>query len=146
VVGVPRSSQDRSGAAGKDPQAPPATYPDGRAALGRYGEDLAAAHLLDCGHELLARNWRCREGELDLVARDRDGTVVFVEVKTRGGTAFGEPAEAVGPVKARRIRVLACRWLSEHPPGGAPELRFDVVAVVRRRGEAPVLSHLREAF
>ena len=113
--------------------------------LGRYGEELAAQHLVAAGMQVLDRNWRCREGELDLVAVDRDGTIVFVEVKTRSSTAFGEPAEAVGPMKARRLRTLAARWLLEHPRGGSP-LRFDVVAIVRRRGEAPVVRHLREAF
>lgn len=113
--------------------------------LGRYGEDLAAAHLTAAGMELLARNWRCREGELDIVALDGDA-VVFVEVKTRSSNAFGAPAEAVGPVKARRIRGLACRWLLDHRPVGAHDLRFDVVSVVRRRGAAPELLHLRGAF
>ena len=116
------------------------------AELGRWGEDLAAAHVAAGGARVLARNWRCREGELDLVAQEPDGTVVFVEVKTRSGTGFGEPAEAVGPVKARRVRLLACRWLAEHRPAGAGELRFDVVAVVRRRGSPPELVHLRGAF
>jgi len=114
--------------------------------LGRYGEDLAAEHLVAAGAVLLARNWRCREGELDIVAREPDGTLVFCEVKTRSGTGFGEPAEAVGPVKARRIRALACRWLADNRPPGAAELRFDVIAIVRRRGCAPQLSHLRGAF
>jgi putative endonuclease len=115
-------------------------------ALGQWGEDLAAAHLTALGMQVLARNWRCDLGELDLVARDVDGTVVFVEVKTRAGTGFGEPAEAVGRVKARRLRTLACRWLLDHRPPGATELRFDVVGIVRRRGEEPVLTHLRAAF
>lgn len=118
----------------------------GTAALGRWGEDLAAQHLIATGAVLLDRNWRCRQGELDLVAREPDGTVVFCEVKTRSGTGFGEPAEAVGHVKARRIRGLACRWLDEHRAEGRRELRFDVVSVVRRRGEAPRVSHLRGAF
>ncbi|MCU1590498.1 MAG: hypothetical protein JWP11_1754 [Frankiales bacterium] len=113
--------------------------------LGQYGEELAAQHLTAAGLQVLARNWRCREGELDIVARDGD-VLVFVEVKARSGTGFGEPAEAVGRVKARRIHVLACRWLAEHRPDGAQELRFDVVSVVRRRGFAPELVHLRGAF
>jgi putative endonuclease len=71
--------------------------------------------------------------------------VVFVEVKTRAGTGFGEPAEAVGRQKARKVRAVACRWLLQHPSRGA-ELRFDVISVVRRRGEAPRLTHLRGAF
>ena len=117
-----------------------------RIALGRWGEDLAAQHLVATGAVLLDRNWRCREGELDLVAREPDGTVVFCEVKTRSGTGFGEPAEAVGPVKARRLRTVACRWLEQHRPDGRRELRFDVVSVVRVRGQAPRVQHLRGAF
>ena len=113
------------------------------AALGRYGEQLAAEHLTAAGMTVLDRNWRCAEGELDLVLRDRDGTVVFCEVKTRSGTGFGEPCEAVGPRKARTLRVLACRWLVERRPPGGAALRFDVVSIVRRRGFAPVLQHLR---
>ncbi len=122
------------------------TRADRTAALGRWGEDLAAQHLTSAGMQLLDRNWRCPQGELDLVARDRDGTVVFVEVKTRSGTGFGLPAEAVGRDKARRLRVLACRWLLEHrqPPGA--ELRFDVVGIVKVPGRAPDLVHLRAAF
>lgn len=114
------------------------------AALGRWGEQLAAEHLSADGLEVLARNWRCDLGELDLVAREPDGTVVFVEVKTRAGTGFGLPAEAVGWAKARKLRTLACRWLMDNP--GAPELRFDVIGIVRRRGEAPEVTHLRSAF
>lgn len=117
-----------------------------RARLGRYGEDLAAQHLTAAGWQVLARNWRCTEGELDLVALESGRVVVFVEVKTRSGTAFGEPAEAVGPRKARRIRLLAMRWLAEHRPPGVFELRFDVLSVLRRRGEPPVVTHLRGAF
>ena len=116
------------------------------AALGRWGEDLAAEHLAADGMQVLVRNWRCKEGELDAVARDVDGTVVFVEVKTRAGNGFGEPAEAVGHAKARRLRTLACRWLLEHRPPGTNELRFDVVAIVRRHGAAPEVTHLRGAF
>jgi putative endonuclease len=114
--------------------------------LGRYGEDLAAQHLAAAGMVLLDRNWRCREGELDAVARDVDGTLVFVEVKTRSGNGFGEPAEAVGQAKARRIRLLACRWLAAYGPTGGADLRFDVIAVVRRRGDPPKVTHLKGAF
>lgn len=119
---------------------------DGRAGLGRWGEDLAAQHLTATGARVLARNWRCREGELDIVALEPGGTVVFCEVKTRSGTSFGEPAEAVGPIKARRIRAVACRWLAAHRPPGTREVRFDVVAVVRLRGSPPRVVHLRAAF
>jgi putative endonuclease len=94
---------------------------------------------------LLDRNWRCREGELDLVlARGR--AVVFCEVKTRRGTAFGAPFEAVTVVKQRRLRTLALRWLADHPEHRAPELRFDVASVLAVPGALPVIDVLEAAF
>lgn len=128
-----------------EPQLDKASPRRAKDVLGTWGEDLAAQHLVAAGMEVIDRNWRCREGELDVVARDRDGTIVFCEVKTRSTDAFGDPAEAVGHVKARRLRLLAARWLQQHPGGGRP-LRFDVVSVVRRRGEPPLVRHLRAAF
>jgi putative endonuclease len=115
-----------------------------RRALGRWGEDLAVRHLQAQGLEVLDRNWRCRDGELDVVARE-GRCLVFVEVKARSGTGYGEPAEAVSPRKAARIHVLAARWLAEHRPQGRWDLRFDVVAVLRTGGMPEVL-HLRGAF
>lgn len=116
-----------------------------RAALGRWGEDLAVAHLQAQGYEVLARNWRCRDGELDVVARG-GRSLVFVEVKTRSGLGYGAPAEAVSSSKARRIHGLAVRWLAEARPPGDHELRFDVISVLRRVGQEPELLHLRAAF
>ena len=113
--------------------------------LGRYGEDVAAAHLSAHGLEVLDRNWRCRQGELDIVAREGP-VLVFVEVKARSSTRFGTPAEAVHPAKARRIRLLACQWLAEHRPAGAGEVRFDVVSVLCPPGGPPELLHLRASF
>ena len=115
-----------------------------RRALGQWGEDLAVRHLHAQGIEVLDRNWRCREGELDLVAREGRSLVV-VEVKTRSGLLYGEPAEAVTRSKARRIRVLATRWLGEQRPPGSWELRFDVISVLRTSG-MPEVQHLRGAF
>jgi putative endonuclease len=116
-------------------------------ALGRFGEELAARHLVDAGAEILDRNWRCREGEIDIVALD-GGVVLFCEVKTRSGDGYGTPAEAVGPAKASRLRRLASRWLAEHPRRRGP-VRFDVLAVRRdpsgRSGPVRV-DHLRGAF
>lgn len=117
-------------------------------ALGRFGEDLAAEHLRRQGLTLLARNWRCDQGELDIIARDRR-TLVFVEVKTRSTLAYGDPAEAVTTTKAQRIHRVALRWLTEHRDelgGGPAPLRFDVVCVVRRGPDGPQLRHLRGAF
>jgi putative endonuclease len=112
--------------------------------LGSWGERIAAAYLTNAGLRLLDRNWRCREGELDIVARDRDA-LVFCEVKTRRGTGYGHPVEAVTPVKQRRLRTLAHRWLAAHDEH-APELRFDVVGVLVRPSRPAVVTHLRAAF
>jgi putative endonuclease len=113
-------------------------------AIGRYGEDVAARHLLEAGFDVLARNWRCSAGEIDIVARDGD-VVVICEVKTRSSTAFGLPAEAVTAKKAARLRQLALWWLREHPAGGSP-VRFDVVSVLRSPRGAASVHHLRGAF
>ena len=113
--------------------------------LGQYGERVAVRHLQELGLEIVDRNWRCSEGELDIVAREADGTIVFVEVKSRSSNDYGTPAEAVTRVKRGKLRVLAQRWLAERrPPYSA--LRFDVIAVLRsRRGPADVV-HLREVM
>ncbi|WP_152192906.1 YraN family protein [Georgenia satyanarayanai] len=111
--------------------------------VGARGERIAAAMLHEDGYEILERNWRCREGEIDIVARDpRSDAIAFVEVKTRSGTGFGHPAEAVGPAKLERLRRLAGRWLSEHGTRAA-EVRIDVVAVLSRRGRPALVEHLR---
>ncbi|GHH52145.1 YraN family protein [Streptomyces candidus] len=113
-----------------------------RGNLGRYGEDLAARRLAEVGMTVLARNWRCRAGEIDIVARDGDAIVVC-EVKTRRSGPFQHPMEAVTPRKAERLRTLAELWLYEHggpPPGGA---RIDLVGVTLPRRGAPVLEHAR---
>ncbi len=111
-------------------------------AVGRFGEQLAAEALQTSGFVLLERNWRCRYGELDLVAVDGE-VLVFVEVKTRSSVAYGDPAEAVHPAKAARLRRLALYWLAEHTDRYWPELRFDVVAVVRCGADGPEVRHLR---
>ena len=99
-----------------------------RRALGTNGEDLAAAWYEARGYEVVARNWRCREGELDLIVR-YGRTYVFCEVKARTSDAFGVPAEAVTHTKRNRIRHLAARWLSE-ASSPARDIRFDVVAIL----------------
>jgi putative endonuclease len=115
-------------------------------AVGRFGEDLAARYLDAAGLQLLERNWRCSEGELDIVARDGD-VICFVEVKTRSTTAFGAPVEAMTPAKVARIHRLALRWLDEHRESvGWRAMRFDVVSVVRLAPGGPTVEHLRGVF
>lgn len=118
--------------------------PDPRRAFGAAGEDMAAAWYEAEGYRVLARNWRCRDGELDLVVA-RPDVLVFCEVKTRRSDAYGGPAAAVTHAKQRRIRGLALRWLREHEVR-APALRFDVVAIRKVRGHAPHIEVLEGVF
>lgn len=119
--------------------------PDARRTLGDAGEELVARWYEDGGYRVLDRNWRCREGELDVIVA-RGQVLVFCEVKTRRSTAFGTPAEAVTVSKQRRIRGLAMRWLDEHPAARARTLRFDVASVLAARGTPPVVDVIEGAF
>jgi putative endonuclease len=98
------------------------------AALGGFGEDLAAAHYRARGYEVLARNWRCAAGEIDLICA-RGHLLVVCEVKARTGTAHGHPLEAVTAPKQRRLRRLAALYLRQQPRRW-PDIRFDVAAVL----------------
>ena len=118
--------------------------PDGRRVLGARGEALATAHYLAAGYEILDRNWRCRQGELDLVVH-RDRVLVFCEVKTRSSDRFGAPIEAITREKRQRIRVLAGRWLDEHKPV-VREVRFDVASVLVRADGQAVVEVMEAAF
>jgi putative endonuclease len=112
-----------------------ARRPDPRGQLGREGEQLACAVLADAGLHVVARNWRCRLGEIDIVAAG-PGLLVFCEVKTRRGDGYGTPTAAVTPAKQARLRHLAAAYLAgvERPRG---RVRFDVVTVTWPRGSAP---------
>ncbi|GAA1163701.1 YraN family protein [Nocardioides aquiterrae] len=110
-------------------------------ALGRYGEQLAARHLVAQGMVLLDRNWRCDAGEIDLVLRDGD-VLVVCEVKTRSSTDYGTPHEAVTDLKVARLRRLAVRWLEERGVT-AGDIRIDLVGVLRPRRGASLLDHVR---
>ncbi|OLT12482.1 YraN family protein [Pseudonocardia sp. CNS-139] len=112
--------------------------------LGRRGEDLAARYLEQRGFLVLSRNWRCRHGELDLVATE-NARLVVCEVKTRSGTGFGEPAEAVDRRKATRIRRATQSWLAAHQVRWC-EIRFDVLAVVAEPGRPVAVRHYEAAF
>lgn len=113
-------------------------------AIGQYGERVAVAHLLDAGWVVLERNWRCPGGEVDIVATDGD-VLVFCEVKTRSTAAYGDPCEAVSRTKAARIRRLALHWLATSERSW-PEVRFDVLSVLRQRSGAALVRHLPGAF
>ena len=112
--------------------------------LGRKGEDLAARHLQRLGFVVLSRNWRCREGEVDIVATN-GRTLVVCEVKTRAGRDFGEPAEAVTEEKIVRIRRITGQWLRTFNVKWCP-VRFDVIAVLAAPTGELTLRHFPEAF
>jgi len=110
-------------------------------ALGAYGERVAARHLVEQGLVVLERNWRCDAGEIDLVLRDGP-VLVFCEVKTRRGTAYGHPLAAVDAVKTERLVRLADRWIAERGVIAA-DVRFDVVSVLQDGHGAAEVEHLR---
>lgn len=107
---------------------------------GAQAEEFACAHLERAGLKLLARNFRCPQGEIDLVMDDRD-TLVFVEVRYRHSNAFGSPAETVGRHKQARLRAAAGHYLVKHAVDRI--CRFDVVAV---SSSEPRVEWLRDAF
>jgi putative endonuclease len=117
-----------------------AAHDDPRRVLGAWGERLAARYLQDRGVEVVDRNWRCRHGEIDIVARDGD-CLVFCEVKTRRSQRFGSPVEAVHWEKAARLRRLAAAWLQEHDMH-APRVRIDVIGILLVDGSPARLRHL----
>ncbi|MER7505801.1 YraN family protein [Nonomuraea pusilla] len=108
--------------------------------LGRQGEQLAVTYLEAKGMKILERNWRCRRGEIDVIAEEGP-TLVVVEVKTRSGRSHGTALEAVRPDKLARLRVLAATWLSAQSCS-YETVRVDVVALERFAG-AFALRHIR---
>lgn len=106
--------------------------------LGKRGEAFAARYLRERGLEIIAANVSYRVGEIDLIAREADGTIVFVEVKTRANSRYGV-AEAVTPQKLGRLRKAAAQWLDGKP---SSEVRFDVIALVAR-GQGFALEHFK---
>ena len=117
-----------------------------RRELGAWGEERAAKYLRSKGYTILERNFRCRAGEIDIIAL-RGGAIVFVEVKLRRDSEFAEAREFVTPAKQARIRTAASLWLAEHETPLQP--RFDVIEIYAPYGERtlfPKINHLEDAF
>ncbi len=112
-------------------------------ALGRRGEQVAVEYLERAGLRILGRNWRCADGEIDIIAAERR-VLVVCEVKTRSGDRYGTPLEAVSRAKRARLRRLAARWLVAH---GVlfDEVRIDVVGLTRDRSGQFLVEHVRGA-
>ena len=110
---------------------------------GFRGERMAEEYLAGKGFRILHRNWRAAHKELDLIALE-GAELVFVEIKTRGGTAYGYPEEAVSPAKQAHLRAAAEVFMEAHPEYASA--RFDVVSILLRGGQLQELLHLRDAF
>jgi len=114
--------------------------------LGRAGEDRAVAHLQRSGYRILHRNWRCPQGEIDIVA-DHHGALVVIEVKTRTSEAFGHPFEAIDARKSARLWRLAMAWMAEHPDEArGRRLRIDAIALTGADPATARLEHLEDAL
>jgi len=116
----------------------------GNKRLGERGEEIAAAYLMGQKFTIVERNFRCKGGEVDIIAREGK-TLVFVEVKTRRNLSYGPPQLALTPFKQRQISKAALTWLAKNKMFGA-SARFDVVAILLPDQDVPVIEHIRDAF
>ncbi len=132
---------------GKAPPQPQADkLPKGNISVGRLGEEVATAFLTARGYRLLERNFRCKGGEVDIIARDpADSSLVFVEVKARRGLSYGVPQLAVTPFKQRQISKAALTWLSKKRLHDT-NARFDVIAILLDEGGHHKVEHIQNAF
>ncbi|MFN8126080.1 MAG: YraN family protein [Candidatus Nanopelagicales bacterium] len=112
-----------------------------RQRLGRLGENYATRYLRDRGWLILDRNWRCRDGEIDIVGLDH-GQIVICEVRTRSGSGAGTAVESVTPLKVRKLRHLAVRWLQGRGVRGRG-VRIDVIGIQLDPAGRPQVTHLR---
>lgn len=123
-----------------------APLPDDKRGVGSLGEDLAADFLAAAGFRILERNFRCKGGEVDIVAHDpRNKSLVFVEVKTRRDLSYGAPQLAVTPFKQRQISKAALTWLAKKKMIDS-SARFDVIAIVLSGDGRHKIDHIVNAF
>lgn len=111
--------------------------------LGKYGESVAATYLQDRGYQIIARNWRCEIGEIDLIAKQKN-KIVFIEVKTRNGLEFGHPFEAITAPKISRLRKLVAQWCAQNNASGF-SVRMDAISVLVRSGRVAI-EHIKQVF
>ncbi|GAB2706313.1 YraN family protein [Mucilaginibacter koreensis] len=111
--------------------------------LGRRGEELAKAHLLQGGYEIITQNWTYRKAEVDLIARHQN-QLIFVEVKTRSGNRYGEPEDFVDARKQKLLAMAANEYVYQTAFEG--EIRFDIIAILFNAQKEFTLSHIKDAF
>jgi putative endonuclease len=128
----------------KDPPPPPPS--NGNKETGELGEEIAANFLIARGFRILERNFRCKGGEVDIIARDPgDKSLAFIEVKTRRGHSYGVPQLAVTPFKQRQISKAALTWLGKNSLHDT-NARFDVIAILLHTDSQHAVDHIRNAF
>jgi putative endonuclease len=128
----------------KTPSPPPAT--GGNKGTGELGEEIAANFLIARGFRILERNFRCKGGEVDIIARDPgDKSLVFIEVKARRDLSYGVPQLAVTPFKQRQISKAALTWLSKNRLHDT-NARFDVIAILLHSSDQHAIEHIKNAF
>ncbi|MFT5728648.1 MAG: putative endonuclease [Desulforhopalus sp.] len=120
------------------------TMPNLRQILGQKGEKQAAKYLKKKGYKLVTANYRCQYGEIDLIARDAD-ILIFIEVKTRTSTDFGDPAAAVDYRKQQQISKVAHHYLVTHHNDDV-DARFDVISILSPNGKMTEIEHITNAF
>lgn len=110
---------------------------------GEIGEELAKAFLINKGYEILATNWRFKKAEVDIIASFQ-GLIIFIEVKTRTNTAFGQPEDFVSKKKKQLFALAAGEFFHQNELDG--EMRFDIIAIVLKKGKDPAIKHIEDAF
>lgn len=125
---------------------PPSLPAGGNKGTGELGEEVAANFMIARGYRIVERNFRCKGGEVDIIARDPgDKSLVFVEVKARTGLSYGVPQLAVTPFKQRQISKAALTWLSKNKLHDH-NARFDVIAILLHTGGKHAIDHIKNAF
>ena len=120
--------------------------PGGNKGTGEFGEEVAADFIIGCGYRILERNFRCKGGEVDIIAQDpADNSLVFVEVKTRKGLSYGVPQLVVTSFKQRQVSKAALTWLGKKQLHDH-NARFDVIAILLHTDGPHAIDHIKNAF
>jgi putative endonuclease len=110
--------------------------------LGKWGEDLAVAYLQGKGYAVIERDWKSGHRDIDIIVKDEDGTIVFVEVKTRRNRVFGEPEEAIDYRKMQSLQQAINHYIKFHRINS--EVRFDIISIVGTIGSEPEINHIKD--
>ena len=110
--------------------------------LGQWGEDLAAAYLQGKGYAIIERDWKSGRRDIDIIAKDESGAIVFVEVKTRRNRVFGEPEDAIDYRKMQSLQQAINHYIKYHRINS--EVRFDIISIIGTIGSEPEINHIKD--